>query len=174
MNQNANFFENGNDYIPDLMSVDANSDQTGDWVDLSGYDRAYLLLTKAAGVAGDDLAIKLNQASDSSGTGSKDLTFTKLWHKVGTATQWTAVELSTASADLDLDNVDGTDLGTDDTKAAIMVEVRADSLDGNNGFKYIQAFYEGDDIATASTIITSGWILTGATYMGAIPQDQQD
>lgn len=173
MNQNANFFENGFDYIPDLISVDGDDDQTGDRVDLSGYEKAYLLLQKPAGTAGDDLSIALQQSTANSGGSSKALTFTKLWHKIGSATQWTAVELSTASSDLDLASVDGSDLATDTSKAAIMVEVRADSLDTNNDYTYIHVAYEGDDLSNAM-IFTSGWILAGGSYCQATPLDQQD
>lgn len=171
MFRNANFFENGFDFVPDVINADANSDLTGDWINLKHYDRAYLVLQKPAGTAGDDLSIHIQQATDNSGTGAKDLTFTKLWHKIGTLNavgQWTAVTLTTAAADLDLASVNSVDLATDTNQAAIVVEIMAESLDVANNFTHINVIYEGDDIANA-LIINSAWLMAGSSYPQAIP-----
>lgn len=171
---NCSLLEAGIDIVPDVVNGDANSDITGDWIDLSKYDRAYLLLMKPAGTAGDDLAIRLQQATDNAGTGAKALTFTKLWHKIAATsaftavTQWTAVTLTTASSDLDLDSVNSTDLATDINAAFVMVEVEAASLDSSNGFNHVNVLYEGDDVGNA-LVINSLWILKGARYPQAIP-----
>lgn len=168
---NGNFFEQGMDLIPDINSADANADLTGDWVNLKNKDRAYLVLVKAAGTAGDDLSIDINQATDNGGTGTKALEFTKLWHKVGTmnaVAQWTAVELSTASSDLHLLSVNSVDLATDSGAAVVMVEIMADSLDVDGGFTHVQVLYEGDDVGN-STIVSSFWILTGDQYAQGVP-----
>lgn len=169
---NASFFEAGYDIIPDVINIDANSDVTGDWVSLGNYDRAYLLLIKPAGTAGDDLSIVINQATSNAGAGSKALKFYKLWYKVGTMTSqntWTHVDLgSTGSDDLDLVSVNGVDIASDTNPAVVVVEVMADSLDVNEGFRFIQAFYEGDDIGNA-LLINSHWILSGSKYPRNVP-----
>lgn len=168
---NGSLFEQGFDLIPDQINADADNDITGDWVSLKDKDRAYLCLSKPAGTAGDDLSIKLNQATDNSGSGSKALNFTKIWHKIGTmnaVTQWTHVELTTATDDLALDSVNGADLETDESAAVVLVEVMADSLDVDGGFDHVQVFYEGDDVGNA-LLITSFWIMTGNAYAKAIP-----
>lgn len=164
VNFSLNLFENGIDFIPDAVNQDANSDVSGDWINMEGVERAYLVLIKPAGTAGDDLSIAMNQASDSSGTGSKALTngFTRLWHKIGAPAstgQWTSVTLSTASSDLDLVSVNSVDLATDTSVSVIVTElIPAQHMDTNGGFKFVQAFYEGDDIGNA-LIINSHWIL---------------
>lgn len=166
-----NLFEAGFDFVPDLINQDVNTDLTGDWISLRHYERAYLLLIKPSGTAGDDLAIRLQQATDNAAAGAKALTFTKLWYKKGTMTAqgtWTAVELATASSDLDLDSVNGADLATDTSAAVILVEVRADSLDGANGFAFVNVLYEGDDISNA-LVINSHWLLMGNRFPQAIP-----
>lgn len=169
---NASFFEMGCDFIPDLINQDANSDLSGDWVNLENYERAYLLLIKPAGTAGDDLSIVINQATSNSGGSSKALTFYKLWYKVGTMTSqgtWTHVDLgSTGSSDLDLVDVSGTDIASDTNAAVVMVEVMANSLDVNSGFKFVQATYEGDDIGNA-LVVNSHWVLCGGAYPRNIP-----
>lgn len=169
---NASFFGMGCDFIPDVINSDANSDITGDWINLENYERAYLLLIKPAGTAGDDLSIVINQATTNSGGSSKALTFYKLWYKVGTMTAqntWTYVDLgSSGSSDLDLVSVGGTDIASDSNAAVVMVEVMADSLDVNAGFKFVQSSYEGDDIGNA-LLINSHWILCGSAYPRNVP-----
>lgn len=166
---NMSFFEAGLDFVPDAINQDANSDITGDWINLENYDRAYLLMIKPAGSAGDDLSIALQQATAADGTGAKALTFTRWWYKKGTMSSqgtWTAVEESTPTSDLDLGTP--TDYAMDSVAAVVLVEVLAESLDLAGNFKFINAIWEGDDIGNA-LIINSHWILMGAKYRQAIP-----
>lgn len=166
---NCNIFEAGFDFVPDAINQDANSDVTGDFVNMELYDRAYLLLIKPAGSAGDDLSIALQQATVAAGSDAKALTFDKWWYKKGTMSSqgtWTAVEESTPTSDLDLGTP--TDYAMDTVAAVILVEVRAESLDVDGGFKFINAIWEGDDIGNA-LIINSHWILMGSKYPQAIP-----
>lgn len=172
---NKTFFEAGFDIIPDIVEGDANSDLTGDWISLKNYDRAYLLLIKPAGTAGDDLSIHLQQATAAAGTGAKDLNFSKLWYKKAASTNdfsavplWTAVELTTETADLDLVSVNGVDLATDTVGTMILVEVRAESLDVNGGFDFVNNIIEGDDIGNA-LLIHQHWILMGGRFRQPIP-----
>lgn len=169
---NQNLFEAGLDIVPVQVATDANSDFTGDRVNLANYDRAYLKITKPAGTAGDDLAIALQQHDAASGGNSAALTFTKLWYKKGSTNdfsavgQWTAVTLTTASSDLDLDSVNGTDLALDTSGAVIIVEVLAESL--TNGYTFVSYNNEGDDVANA-LLVYAEWILMGSRYPQATP-----
>lgn len=151
------------DIVADLISVDANGDQAGSWRSTLGHEKHYLLLAKPAGTAGDDLAIKLEQAQDGAGTGAKRFRFARLWHKVGNAQTFTPVNLDTPTDDLDLDNVNGVDLLSDVSKSLILVEVRSRLLDVNEGFTHVRVSYEGDDIANALTI-TSLWLAAEPQY----------
>lgn len=170
-----NLFEAGFDIVPDSLNVDANSDVTGDRINLKNYERAYYKLSKPAGSAGDDLSIQLQQHDAASSGNSKALTFSRLWYKkaasgvdftgVGT---WTAVVLDTPTDDLDLVSVNGVDLGLDTVGAVVIVEVRADSLDGANGYTFVSALHEGDDIGNA-LVVTGEWLLMGNRYPQAIP-----
>jgi hypothetical protein len=148
--------------------TDINSDASGDWVSLKGYAGCIVLFHKAAGTAGDDPSIALNQATDVAGTSSKALTFNHIYHKIGATAlsaigQFTKIELTTASADLDLVSVNGTDLLTDVGETLIAVNVRASSLDVDNGFDCLQLFIEGDDVGNA-TLAAAYYILYGARY----------
>lgn len=172
---NRSLFEMGIDIVPDVIAGDANTDLTGDWVNLKNHDRAYLLLIKPAGTAGDDLSIHLQQATVAAGSDAKDLNFSKLWYKKAASSNdftaagvWTAVELTTPTADLDLVSVNGVDLATDTVGAVIIVEVLAESLDVNGGFKFVNNIIEGDDIGNA-LIVNQLWLLAGGKDQQAIP-----
>lgn len=176
MRANAlNIFEAGFDIIPDSLNVDANTDVTGDRINLKNWERAYYLLTKPAGSAGDDLSIQFQQHDAASSGNSKALTFSKLWYKKATSGvdftgvgTWTAVELTSPTDDLDLASVNGVDLATDTVGAMVLVEVRADSLDGANGYTFVSALHEGDDIGNA-LVINGHWLLWGNRYPQALP-----
>lgn len=172
---NKDLFEAGFDIVPDIVAGDANADLTGDWVSLEMYDRAYLVLIKPAGTAGDDLSIHLQQATTAAGGSAKDLTFSRLWYKKAASTNdfstvgtWTAITLATAAADVDLASVNGTDLLLDDVGAVVIVEVLAESLDANGGFKFVNNIIEGDDIANA-LIVNQFWLLQGSKFPQAVP-----
>lgn len=171
---NANFFEAGWDIIPDIVAGDANADLAGDWVKISNYTRAYLCIIKPAGSAGDDLAIHLQQATSAAGANAKDLNWTKMWYKKGSTNSfaavptWTAVTLSTAASDVDLDGAATGDLALDTSAAVILVEVLAESLDANNGFKFINNIIEGDDVGNA-LVLNQFWLMGGARFPQAIP-----
>lgn len=172
---NKDLFEGGLDIVPALVAADANSDITGLRVNLARYDRAYLKLTKPAGSAGDDLSIALQQHTAASGGSSKALTFRRLWYKKAASTndfstvgQWTPVELTTPSSDLDLSDVNGDDLATDTVGAVVIAEVMADSLDANGGYSYVSYNNEGDDIGNA-LLINAEWILQGSRFPQAVP-----
>lgn len=172
---NATLFEEGLDIIPDIVQGDANSDLAGDFINLENVGRAYLKLVKPAGTGGDDLSIHLQQATVAAGSDAKDLIFSKLWYKKAASAndfsavpQWTAVELTTPVADLDLASVNGVDLATDTVGAVILVEVRPESLDVNGGFKFVNNIIEGDDIGNA-LLINQEWLLKDCSYPQAIP-----
>jgi len=170
----GSFLELGFDIVPDIVAGDANSDLTGDWVKLTHYQRAYLVLVKPSGTAGDDLAIHLQQATDAAGTGVKDLIFEKLWYKKGSTNSfaavpvWTAVTLTTPVSTLDLVSVNGVDLALDTSGAVVVVEVLAESLDIAGGFDWVNNIIEGDDIGNA-LIVNQFWLMAGGRFRAALP-----
>jgi hypothetical protein len=148
--------------------TDINTDAEGDWVSLKGYAGCLVCFHKAAGTAGDDPSIALNQATAVAGTGVKALTFNHIYHKIGATAlsaigQHTKVELATATADLDLVSVNSVDLLTDVGETLIVVNVRSSDLDVDNGFDCLQLVIEGDDLSNA-TLASAWYILYGARY----------
>lgn len=147
--------------------TDINSDAAGDWVSLKNFDGCLVVFHKAAGVAGDDPSILLEQATAVAGTGNKALNFSHIYAKVG-ATALSAVGTFTkytftATNDLDLVSVGGTDLAADTGEALVVVDVRASDLDVDNGYDCIQLSIEGDDIGNAN-LAAAYYILYGARY----------
>lgn len=107
--------------------------QVGDFISLENFQRAVVLLHKAAGAGGEDPIITLEQAQDVAGTGVKALNFTDAWVKEGTLNtigQFTRVTQASA-------NTFTRAIGA--SQAIWVIEFDADDLDVNNGFKTLRA-----------------------------------
>lgn len=106
----------------------------GDWVSLKGYDRLLVVLFKAAGTAGDDPTLTIEQAKDVAGTDGKALSFTEIWKKQGalaSIASWTTVTQSAANT--------YTDAASAETQAIWAVEIKAADLDVSGGFDCLRA-----------------------------------
>lgn len=152
--------------------TDINSDASGDWVSLKGFDGCIVFFHKAAGAAGDDPSIKLQQATAVAGTGAKALNINHIYHKIGATAlsaigTFTKIELTTATDDLDLVSVNGVDLLTDVGETLIAVNVRASDLDVDGGFDCINLEIEGDDLGN-STLASAYYLLYNSRYPGAV------
>jgi hypothetical protein len=153
--------------------TDINTDASGDYVSLKNYDGCLVVFHKAAGTAGDDPSIKLQQATAVAGTGAKALNFNHIYHKIGATAlsaigTFTKVELTSETDDLDLVSVNSTDLLTDVGETLIVVNVRASDLDVDNGFDCINLEIEGDDLSNA-TLAAAYYILYNCRYPGPTP-----
>jgi len=117
-------------FVPVDLQDGAN---TGDWFNAAHYDRFAVLVFKAAGTAGDDPTLTINQASDNAGTGSKGLNFTVIYSKVGTLTgtaDWTVNTQAAANT--------YTDAASAESQAFFLIEFKAEELDVDNGFDHVQ------------------------------------
>ncbi len=117
--------------VPIDLSSGAND---GDWINLVKYRSVMVVFFKAAGTAGQDPTLTLEQAEDVSGTGAKGLNFDIIHVKQGTLTSvgvYTKVEQTPAST--------YTDATSAEAEAIWIVIVDVMSLDVNNGFKTMRA-----------------------------------
>ena len=151
---------------------DLNTDADGDWVSLKNYSGCLIVVHKAAGTAGDDISLLVEQATAVAGTSSKALTFNHLYAKVG-ATALTGVGAftkytGTATNDLDTVSTFGTDIVADTGEALFVIDIKASDLDVTNGFDCLKVSIEGDDVGN-STYGAGFYILYGAAYPGASP-----
>lgn len=130
---NKHFLEK-NQVVAAIIPVDLQAAaNNGDWVSLKGYGRVAAILFKAAGTAGDDPVFTLRQAQDVSGTGAKALNFTRIDTKVGTQTgigQFTTNTQAAANTYVDLVSAEA--------QAIMVVDIKAEDLDADNGFDCVQ------------------------------------
>ncbi len=126
---NKHFLEK-NQVVAAIIPVDLQSAaNNGDWVSLKGYGRVAAILYKAAGTAGDDPVF----TTDVSGTGAKALNFTRIDSKVGTQTgigQFTTTTQAAANT--------YTDAVSAEAQAIMVVDIKAEDLDIDNGFDCVQ------------------------------------
>ncbi len=161
MNVNAKFAEQVQAcaaFIPVDMSSAAN---TGDWISMKGYERATVLVYKAAGTAGDDPVITIQQATANDGSGAKALNFTSIHEKVGTLTsvgQYTEV---TQSAGNTYENTSSAE-----SAAIFIIDFLAEDLDADGGFDHIQCSIA--DVGTNAQLGCAMVLLWGARYAGEL------
>lgn len=118
-------------FVPVDMSAGANN---GDWVSMKNFSHIAIVFIKAAGTAGDDPTLTINQAKDVSGTDSKALNFTNLHVKQGT--------LSGIGEFTKITQAEGntyTEATSAEKQAVWVVEFDVMDLDINNGFDCVQA-----------------------------------
>ena len=162
MNPNALFaeqFQVVSGFVPVDMSAAANN---GDWVNMENYGRCTILLFKAAGTAGQDPVITVNQATTNAGGSSKALNFSVIHEKVGTLTsvgQYTMVDQSAANT---YEN-----LASAESQGIFLIDIQAEDLDSDNDFKFIQASVP--DVGAAAQLGCLLYLLSFPRYGGVLP-----
>lgn len=138
-------------FVPVDMSAAAN---TGDWVSLKHYSHVAIVLFKAAGTAGQDPTLTIQQATAVAGTNAKALNFTTIHVKqgadlaaIGTFTKVTQAAANTYTSDTSAEE-----------QAIWVVEFDAPDLDVANGFDCIQAAVA--DVGAASQVGALFYLLT--------------
>jgi hypothetical protein len=146
----------------------SNDATTGDWLRMTG-ERALVVFLKEAGTAGDDPTITLAQATSNSGGSSKALNFGTIYRKESTTSiqsvgTWTKTTQSAAST------------YTNDTSAESYlcwaIEIKADDLDADGGFKYIRATVA--DTGSASAQLGVLFVIMGSLRYGGAATIHED
>lgn len=131
---NQHFLEK-NQVVAGFVPLALTTARSGDYVSMKGYGRLAILFFKAAGTAGDDPTITLQQAQDVSGTGVKALNFTRIDTKQGAdlaaVGQFTTVTQSAANT--------YTDATSAEVQALWVLDVKAEDLDVDGGFDCVRA-----------------------------------
>lgn len=128
------------------------------YVSLKHYSRATLVLIKAAGNAAEDPTITFDQATAVAGTGTKALTVVNRAHKkesvadLETVAAWTEVTQAVAA----------TFVGNGDAEQVVLIDIRAEDLDVDNGFDCVRAVVA--DVGAVAQIGCMFWCLWGARY----------
>lgn len=174
---NASFFERGMDFINLIHETTADADFTTDYVKLTHYSRALVIIKKLGATDVDTLGFQFVQATAAAGTGVKALNVSRYWTKAGVQTAtglWTAGTLTTPDDIVGIGSAAPTGgtliVGTDTDTTAIMVaiDIMATDLDVNGGFDWIAVVVEGDEINEAA-LISIDVILMDARFAQTVP-----
>lgn len=105
---------------------------TGARVGLKGYDRVTFVAHFGASTSATDVSFVLRQHNASTSGTSKDVAvLNPYFHKLGSATSFTKVVPSVATADYDLTSLIG------DNAGIVVFEVLAEDLDVNGNFNFV-------------------------------------
>lgn len=118
-------------FVPVNMASGANA---GDRFDMKNYGRCAIVFFKAAGNAAEDPTITVLQHDAAAAGNSKALNFTRVDHKIGTLTsvgQFTTVTQPAGNT--------FTHASLGDGEAIVVIDIAAEDLDVNGGFKWISA-----------------------------------
>lgn len=117
------------------LTVASNDATTGDRLRMIGH-RCLILVYKTAGTAGDDPTITIQQADAATGGTAKALNFSTIYRKESTTSiqsvgTWTKTTQAAAST--------YTNLTSAESYLLWAIEIKAEDLDSDGGFKFIQA-----------------------------------
>jgi hypothetical protein len=118
---------------PIVHLLDWDTDRTGTYVSLKNYGKVVFLLFKAAGTAGDDVNIDVQQATDVSGTGAKDCDVIAAYWTKQAATDINSVGTFTETTQTAASEIDFNATSAEQVLLAVW-EVSAEQLDVTNGF----------------------------------------
>ncbi len=151
--------------IPVDLSAAANN---GRWFNMQNCDGLNAILIAAVGTAGDDPVITLQQATDSSGTGSKELLIYDVQYKIGSTDiaaaddQW--VDVTTIDDDNGASSYDTDPIAGAENELVVCVYIRAGDLDVNNDFNYCRMTVA--DVGTNAQLGTILYIPSSPAYGG--------
>jgi hypothetical protein len=174
---NATFFERGMDFINLVHQSDADTDFDTDWVKLTNYSRALVIIKKLGSEDVDTLGFQFLQGTTAAGGSAKALNVSRYWTKQGTMTSqgtWTAGVLSTPDDIIGIGSaapsggtlVVATDVNTD--ACIVAVDIQASDLDVDGGFDWIAVRVEGDEVNNAA-LVSIDVILMGGRFPQAVP-----
>lgn len=146
-------------FVPVNMAAAANP---GDYVSLKNYNHVAVVFVKAAGAAGEDPVLTIQQAQDVAGTGAKALNFTEINVKQGADLQaiGTFTKVTQAAANTYTEATSG------EAQAIWVVEFDAEDLDVDGGFDCITASVA--DVGVTAQNGTVLFILSEPRYSGPL------
>ena len=120
-------------FVPVDMHAATNA---GLWVSFKDYHRCNVVIFKAAGTAGDDPVISINQALDSSGTSAKGVNFSTIRVKSATTLSQSGPGVDTIVTQTPASSYTAT--GDAAHQAIYQISISADQLDVVDGFLFMQ------------------------------------
>ena len=160
-------YGDGMKVVVGFMPIDMSAgNNPGDWINLEHYDSCTVIYMSDVGTAGQDPAVTLQQATDNSGSGSKDLEPGRNWYGEQDATVGNVTGDTIASL--------GADEFTDDGETACIarIEFFASDLDVSGGFKYVRV-RATDSGNSAGKLGAAVYVLQGARYTVDVPDQPE-
>jgi len=122
---------------PAFVPVDMHTaTNPGLWVSFKDYHRCNVVIFKAAGTSGDDPVISVNQAQDTSGTGSKGVNFSTIRVKSATTLAQSGPGVDTIVTQTAAASYTAT--GDAAHQAIYQIDISAADLDVTNDFNFMQ------------------------------------
>ncbi len=108
--------------------------ENADYISLKNYEGVVICLYTGVGTGGDDIVMTLQQATDVSDSGAKNLLFTDIYQKNATAggTDLSAISLWTHTVQTAATNY--TNAAMAENASLICIEIKASQLDTANNF----------------------------------------
>jgi len=158
MNTNARLDEQV--FSVQATTLAALSGTTGDgvYVSLKNYARMRIILDVANGATPTGGVVTLKQATTVAGAGEKALTFTRMLSNVDVAASQALVETPVSSSTFTTNT-------TANKRLRYVMDVRAEDLDINNGFRCVRIDV---DLMSGATAVAT-YDLYGPRYTGANP-----
>ncbi len=142
-------------FVPVNLATAANP---GDWMSMKNYERCTIVFFGAAGTAGDDPTLTLEQATTVSGGSAKALNFTRIDMKQGsdlyTIGDYTTVTQAAANTYVHTDGAENQKIW--------LVDVKAEDLDVDNGFDCIRASIS--DVGTNAQLACLLYLMRGPRH----------
>ena len=142
--------------------VDAASSPDGAWVSLAHYDSVTAVVQAAAGGAGQNSTVSIQQATTARGAGKKNVTQNRWW--ISTPDSGTPGDDPVLTV-ADRVTLDG------DKAQIVRAEVTADQLDVDNGYRYVCVSIAKS--GNTAKLVSAGYVLAGARFVNA-PDGQPD
>lgn len=121
------------DIVSGIVPINIGSARSSDVITMKNYGRCAIVFHKAAGSVSEDPTLTVLQAVSITPSSAKALTFTTIYKKQGTLSAvgtWTKVTQTAANT--------YTNLTLSEEECVIVIDIKAEDLDVDNGFDCIQ------------------------------------
>jgi len=147
------------DIVPAIIPINIGTARAGDVISMKNWGRCAIVFFKDAGVNNEDVTLTVEQASSVAPSNAKALAFTRVDTKQGAALTsvgtWTKVTQAAANT------YTNTDLGGQ--QALLVIDIKAEDLDVDNGFDCIRV--SSSDAGTATSLGAALYLLHEPRYM---------
>lgn len=141
------------------------ADNEGDWISMKNHNHLTVVVSKTAGVAGDDLVLQMTKGKSAAGGSPAALEFTKVYQKQGAALNTIAKFTEKTNAGVGGDKSKYSD--TDSAENAGLYVVEFDAADLGDGYDWVQVRVP-DTGAAGAQLLAAWYILSQPRFTGVV------